>query len=187
MTINDDFFVTTLCPIQSTPSLQLRRRPVAVRSRHEIWNDWFASNVAAAFRLCSARGGPDLLHPGKARQLRSLLRDAIHPLSAALGFCSISLPKSSSSFFSSIPAIGGLLYFLWAVVQAIVQLAFLVILIIAMVKAFSGVRWDIPYVGPIARKQVGRADAVMWRAVSARTSLSWQAQRILQASSRSLR
>jgi uncharacterized membrane protein len=23
-----------------------------------------------------------------------------------------------------------------------------------MVKAFSGVRWDIPYVGPIARKQV---------------------------------
>jgi hypothetical protein len=23
-----------------------------------------------------------------------------------------------------------------------------------MVKAFTGVRWDIPYVGPIARKQV---------------------------------
>jgi uncharacterized membrane protein len=29
-----------------------------------------------------------------------------------------------------------------------------VIWIIAMVKAFTGVRWDIPYVGPIARKQV---------------------------------
>ncbi len=57
--------------------------------------------------------------------------------------------------FSSIPAIGGLLYFLWAVIQAIVQLAFLVVMIIAIVKAFSGVRWDIPYVGPIARKQVG--------------------------------
>lgn len=59
------------------------------------------------------------------------------------------------AIFSSIPAIGGLLVFLWAVIQAIVQLAFLVIMIIAIVKAFSGVRWDIPYIGPIARKQVG--------------------------------
>jgi uncharacterized membrane protein len=57
--------------------------------------------------------------------------------------------------FSSIPAIGGLLVFLWAVIQAIVQLAFLIVMIVAMVKAFSGVRWDIPYVGPIARKQSG--------------------------------
>jgi uncharacterized membrane protein len=59
--------------------------------------------------------------------------------------------------FSSIPAIGGLLVFLWAVIQAIVQLAFLVVMIIAIVKAFSGVRWDIPYVGPIACKQVGES------------------------------
>jgi uncharacterized membrane protein len=27
-------------------------------------------------------------------------------------------------------------------------------MIIAIVKAFTGVRWDIPYIGPIARKQV---------------------------------
>jgi uncharacterized membrane protein len=27
-------------------------------------------------------------------------------------------------------------------------------MIIAIVKAFTGVRWDIPYVGPIARRQV---------------------------------
>jgi uncharacterized membrane protein len=59
------------------------------------------------------------------------------------------------AIFSSIPAIGGLLVFLWAVIQAIVQLAFLVVMIVAMVKAFSGVRWDIPYIGPIARKQTG--------------------------------
>ena len=57
--------------------------------------------------------------------------------------------------FSSIPAIGGLLVFLWAVIQAIVQLGFLIVMIVAMVKAFSGVRWDIPYIGPIARKQTG--------------------------------
>ena len=59
--------------------------------------------------------------------------------------------------FSSIPAIGGLLVFLWAVLQAIVQLAFLVVMIISIVKAFNGVRWDIPYIGPIARKQVGES------------------------------
>jgi uncharacterized membrane protein len=50
------------------------------------------------------------------------------------------------AIFGSIPAIGGLLYFLWAVLQAIVQLAFLVVMIITIVKAFSGVRWDIPYI-----------------------------------------
>jgi uncharacterized membrane protein len=26
---------------------------------------------------------------------------------------------------------------------------------VATVKAFTGVRWDIPYIGPLARKQVG--------------------------------
>ena len=31
----------------------------------------------------------------------------------------------------------------------------LVIMVIAMIKAFSGVRWDIPLVGPVARKQMG--------------------------------
>jgi uncharacterized membrane protein len=36
---------------------------------------------------------------------------------------------------------------------ALCQLAFLVIFIIAVIKAFTGVRWDIPYVGQVARKQ----------------------------------
>jgi uncharacterized membrane protein len=57
--------------------------------------------------------------------------------------------------FWAIPAIGPILVFFWAIVSALVQLAFLVIWIIATVKAFTNVRWDIPYVGPIARKQVG--------------------------------
>src|SRR4029434_4627160 len=56
--------------------------------------------------------------------------------------------------FGAIPGIGGVLVFFWAIIAALVHIAFLVIWIIAMVKAFSGVRWDIPYVGPIARKQV---------------------------------
>ena len=56
--------------------------------------------------------------------------------------------------FSAIPGIGGVLVFFWAIVAALVHIAFLVIWIIATVKAFTGVRWDIPYVGPIARKQI---------------------------------
>jgi uncharacterized membrane protein len=42
-------------------------------------------------------------------------------------------------------------------VTALVHLGLFVIMIIAMIKAFSGVRWDIPYIGPMARKQVGEA------------------------------
>jgi uncharacterized membrane protein len=54
-----------------------------------------------------------------------------------------------------IPAIGWLFAFvLWAI-WAVVNIAVVVAWIITMIKAFSGVRWDIPYIGPIARKQVG--------------------------------
>src|SRR6184192_3113660 len=56
--------------------------------------------------------------------------------------------------FGNIPAIGGILIFFWAVVAGLVQLAFLVIWIITTVKAFMTVRWEIPYIGPMARKQV---------------------------------
>src|SRR5881398_2012485 len=56
--------------------------------------------------------------------------------------------------FGAIPGIGGILVFFWAVIAALVHLAFLVIMIIAIVKAFTGVRWDIPYIGPVARRQV---------------------------------
>jgi uncharacterized membrane protein len=54
----------------------------------------------------------------------------------------------------AIPGVGPVLVFLWAVIAALVHLAFLVVFIVAVVKAFSGARWDIPYVGPMARKQV---------------------------------
>jgi len=61
------------------------------------------------------------------------------------------------AIFGSIPAIGGLLVFFWAIIAAIVHIAFVVLWIIATVKAFTGVRWEIPYVGPIARKQTGES------------------------------
>ena len=55
----------------------------------------------------------------------------------------------------SIPVAGVFFGPLWSFVSAMVQLGLLVVMIIAMVKAFSGVRWDIPWVGPMARKQTG--------------------------------
>src|SRR6266542_1061372 len=59
--------------------------------------------------------------------------------------------------FGAIPGIGGILVFFWAIIAALVHLAFLVIMIITIVKAFAGVRWDIPYIGPVARRQVESA------------------------------
>ena len=67
------------------------------------------------------------------------------------------ISKILFAIFGSIPAIGGILVFFWAIVQALIHIAFLVIWIIAMVKAFTNVRWEIPYIGPIARKQVAEA------------------------------
>src|SRR6266853_6090698 len=46
--------------------------------------------------------------------------------------------------FGSVPAIGGLLSLLWGLIAMLVQLAFLIIWIVATVKAFTNVRWDIP-------------------------------------------
>ena len=59
--------------------------------------------------------------------------------------------------FSVIPGIGGILVFFWAIIVALVYIVFLVLWIVAMVKAFTSVRWEIPYVGPIARKQMDSA------------------------------
>jgi uncharacterized membrane protein len=55
----------------------------------------------------------------------------------------------------ALPVIGGVLGALWIFASALIHLGLLIIMIIAMVKAFTGARWDIPFVGPIARKQMG--------------------------------
>ena len=60
-----------------------------------------------------------------------------------------------SAILWSIPVAGVVFGSLWTFLAAVVQLGLLVIMIIAMIKAFSGVRWDIPFVGPLARKQMG--------------------------------
>lgn len=57
--------------------------------------------------------------------------------------------------FWVLPVIGPIFAGLWGLMSFLIHLGLLVIMIIAMVKAFTGVRWDIPFVGPIARKQMG--------------------------------
>ena len=55
--------------------------------------------------------------------------------------------------FASVPAIGVFLSLLWGLVGMLIHLAFVVVWVIATIKAFTNVRWDIPYVGPMAGKQ----------------------------------
>ena|SRR6266498_4083507 len=62
-----------------------------------------------------------------------------------------------SGFFGVLPAISWFLVGLWGVVWWLINLALFVLLVVAIVKAFTGVRWDIPYIGPVARKQVESA------------------------------
>ena len=53
-----------------------------------------------------------------------------------------------------VPMIGFIFDIILTIIWALVWVAFLVVFIITIIKAFTGVRWDIPYIGPIARKQV---------------------------------
>ena len=59
-----------------------------------------------------------------------------------------------SGIFSSVPGIGWFLGDLWGFVWSLINLSLFVLFVVAVVKALNGVRWDIPYIGPIARKQV---------------------------------
>ena len=59
------------------------------------------------------------------------------------------------AILTPIPAIGLVFAVILWIAWALISIAFLVVFIIAIIKAFTGVRWEIPYIGPMARKQVG--------------------------------
>ena len=59
------------------------------------------------------------------------------------------------AILTPIPVVGFIFSIILSVIRVLVGIAFLVLWVVATVKAFTGVRWDIPYVGPIARKQLG--------------------------------
>jgi uncharacterized membrane protein len=61
----------------------------------------------------------------------------------------------ATAVLTHIPVIGLIFAVILGVAWALVSIAFLVIFIICVIKAFTGVRWEIPYIGPMARKQVG--------------------------------
>ena len=58
------------------------------------------------------------------------------------------------AILTPIPAIGLIFAVILWVIWALVGVAFLVIFIVTVVKAFTGFRWEIPYIGPMARKQM---------------------------------
>jgi uncharacterized membrane protein len=59
------------------------------------------------------------------------------------------------AILTSIPLLGGIFAaVLWAI-WAIASIAFLLIVIVAVVKALSGSRWHVPYLGEIAQRQMG--------------------------------
>ena len=60
----------------------------------------------------------------------------------------------SHAILTPIPAIGPIFGLILWLIWALVWIAFLIVFIIAVIKAFTGVRWDIPYIGPMARQQV---------------------------------
>ena len=59
-----------------------------------------------------------------------------------------------SGLFWHVPGIGWFFGPLWGLVWWLINLALFVIFVVTIVKAFTGVRWEIPYIGPIARKQM---------------------------------
>jgi uncharacterized membrane protein len=63
--------------------------------------------------------------------------------------------KIMMSVLLIIPVIGWFFAILLGILWVLGWLAFLVIFLITVVKAFTGARWEIPYIGPLAQKQMG--------------------------------
>jgi uncharacterized membrane protein len=59
-----------------------------------------------------------------------------------------------SGLFWHVPGVGWFFGPLWGLVWWLINLALFVLFVVTMVKAFTGVRWEIPYIGPMARKQI---------------------------------
>ena len=62
--------------------------------------------------------------------------------------------------FSHIPLIGGFLGMVMGGAYRLFALAWFVVYVVAIVKAFMGKEWPIPYLGHIARRQVAERPAV---------------------------
>jgi uncharacterized membrane protein len=54
-----------------------------------------------------------------------------------------------------IPILANIFQGLWNMVTWLIYIGLFVILIVAVVRALNGMRWEIPYIGPVARRQEG--------------------------------
>src|SRR5262245_9193917 len=61
-----------------------------------------------------------------------------------------------SGLFSALPG-GWFFGSLWGILWWLINLALFVLFVVTVVKAFAKVRWEIPYIGPMARKQIESA------------------------------
>lgn len=66
--------------------------------------------------------------------------------------------RVASLVFNFIPWIGTLLIILIGLVNVIFGIAWFVLYVITVVKAFSGQEWEIPWLGKLARKQLAQTD-----------------------------
>ncbi|MGA8658137.1 MAG: DUF4870 domain-containing protein [Chthoniobacterales bacterium] len=60
--------------------------------------------------------------------------------------------KIAAAIFHAIPGIGGLLLGLLALVSLLVNIAFIVLWILGVIKAFQGQRWEYPYISEQCKK-----------------------------------
>ena len=110
-----------------------------------------SAGIACIFPLVG--GVIMLLVDGKNRFVRFY---ALQSIIFALAWALFNLViRVSIGFFHFLPLIGGLVRgLLWLAFSA-GGVVFFVCWLVAIIKAFSGVQWHIPYIGKIASKQIG--------------------------------
>jgi len=139
-------------PAPPSPPNSLPAPAAATSSRYT----GLPSNVAAALACIPLFGGLVFYILEKEdRFVRFYAMQSI--IFGGICFVLAALSRTLGAIAWSIPVANIFFGPLWNFLFAVVKLALAVLMIIAMVKAFTGVRWEIPVAGPMARKQVGDA------------------------------
>ena len=59
-----------------------------------------------------------------------------------------------AGLFWHVPVLGWFFGPFWGFIWWLINLALFVLFVVTIIKAFTNVRWEIPYIGPMARKQM---------------------------------
>ena len=120
----------------------------------KIHIDRFTFQRGCSHRLHSVDRRHHFLYPRKARQLSCAFTRCNRSSLVARGFSSTLCRRSCMRCSGRFPVLVASWYFSGQSSLRWLHLRVPGHLIITIVKAFTGVRWDIPYIGPIARRQV---------------------------------